>query len=51
MKQGMGKLTLSNGEYFEGSFLEDSISGSGTYHCLDGNTIRGRWNNNLLVDY
>jgi hypothetical protein len=36
LKQGKGKLYLSNGEYFEGEFDRDTAVGQGEFHTLTG---------------
>lgn len=43
MKEGSGKLELTNGEVFEGSFYHDSIEGQGTFYRQDGRRVRGVW--------
>ena len=40
---------LTNGETFEGEFVEDLVHGNGRYTCLDGSIIEGEWRENVLV--
>lgn len=47
LKEGRGKLMLTNGEYFIGNFSEDMIQGSGKFFGKDG-TIKGYWEANQL---
>jgi hypothetical protein len=47
-KNGKGVLYLSNGEYFEGSFLNDTAQGEGVYTTMTGRKLRGIWEMNLL---
>jgi hypothetical protein len=47
-KQGLGKLYLSNGEIFQGYFKADQIDGEGTFLFKNGETIIGKWKNNVL---
>lgn len=44
-----GKLVLSNGERFEGSFRNDVIEGKGIFYLMDGREVVGEWKNNYLV--
>jgi hypothetical protein len=37
-----------NGEYFEGSFLNDTAQGEGVYTTISGKKMRGIWEMNLL---
>ena len=50
-KVGYGKIYLSNGEYFEGTFSDDNIHGKGKFHSLRNNkeVVRGIWNKGVLV--
>jgi hypothetical protein len=48
LKQGVGKLVLSNDEYFEGSFYEDMIDGRGKFVGRKG-VVRGTWEANKLI--
>ncbi|CAD8155399.1 unnamed protein product [Paramecium octaurelia] len=47
-KEGQGTLYLSNGEKFEGTFLQDLISGFGSYVKANGQVVQGRWWRNKL---
>ena len=49
MKEGRGKLTLSNGEYFEGTFLGDAFEGEGRFYSMGGDTVHGLWQANKLA--
>lgn len=42
-KSGLGKLMLSNGEYYEGEFKNDLVSGKGTFFKQDGTIVKGVW--------
>jgi hypothetical protein len=48
-KKGKGKLMLSNGEYFEGTFCDDMVKGPGIFYCRNGTVVKGVWNNNHLI--
>ena len=48
-KKGKGKLMLSNGQYFEGTFNNDMVEGPGTFHRKNGQVIKGVWRQNHLV--
>lgn len=41
MKKGKGKLMLSNGEYFIGTFENDMVEGPGQFYRKDGSVISG----------
>lgn len=43
MKNGEGVLYLSNGERFEGEFIDDSIDGPGCFLRKNGQKIKGIW--------
>jgi hypothetical protein len=43
MKEGPGRLELTNGEVLDGRFYQDSIEGQGTFYTLDGRRVRGIW--------
>lgn len=47
-KEGVGRLTLTNGEIYEGEFYRDMIHGEGVFTKVNGSTIRGVWNESLL---
>jgi hypothetical protein len=49
LKSGSGKLKFSNGELFEGSFVEDMVQGEGMFYCRDGQRIHAVWMENQLV--
>jgi len=48
-KDGMGKLYLEDGCWFEGTFLEDRVNGKGIFYTVDNERIEGEWKNNKLV--
>lgn len=48
MKQGRGKLMLTNGEYYVGNFSEDMIDGNGKFFSKNG-VIKGVWEANQLI--
>lgn len=39
---------LSNGEYFEGTFVNDIVEGPGVFY-LKNKTIKGIWSNNQFL--
>lgn len=47
-KSGKGILMFSNGEYFEGTFVNDMVEGPGVFHRKN-QTIKGNWKNNQFV--
>ncbi|CAD8067168.1 unnamed protein product [Paramecium sonneborni] len=47
-KEGQGVLYLSNGDKFEGNFLQDLVSGPGKYIKANGQFVSGRWWRNKL---
>ena len=49
-KDGEGKMTFSNGEYFVGSFHKDMVEGPGEFHRMNGQVIKGVWNQNQMVE-
>jgi hypothetical protein len=48
-KNGQGTLFFINGERFEGNFVDDSVEGSGVFHCRNGASVVGVWRGNLMV--
>jgi hypothetical protein len=48
-KDGMGKLYLEDGSWFEGTFLEDRVNGKGVFYTIDNERVEGEWKNNKLV--
>ena len=48
-RNGHGKLTFINGEYFEGEFQDDQIAGQGQFHCLNGKKVTGEWQAGVMV--
>ena len=54
LKHGIGKLTFSNGSYYEGEWANDSINGKGSYTYFEGEkpdkwTTTGFWKNGQLI--
>jgi hypothetical protein len=49
VKQGKGRLKLSNGEIFEGEFKKDKIEGVGYFISMNGNKINGIWKDSKLI--
>jgi hypothetical protein len=49
LKSGHGTLFLSNGEYYEGEFMEDAANGEGRFVRMNGEVVAGRWLNNVFV--
>lgn len=47
-KEGVGKLTLSNGDFFLGEFEGDQANGLGVYYFKDGGKVVGIWKENKL---
>lgn len=45
---GVGTLTLTNGEVYEGEFWEDQVHGRGKFYALDGSVHPGTWQNDKL---
>ncbi len=43
-------MVFSNGEYFVGSFSKDMLDGPGEFHRMNGEVVRGVWNQNQLVE-
>ena len=43
LKNGPGKLYLSNGEYLSAEWLNDKVNGFGVFYCLNGEQIDGEW--------
>jgi len=41
-------LYLMNGEKYFGEFRNDKIHGKGTFTFIDGRSITGVWENNIL---
>lgn len=50
MRNGTGKLKLSNGEVFEGEFKEDEMEGEGRYYTMSGELVLGVWKNSKYVE-
>ena len=48
-KEGIGKLVLSNGEFYEGEFENDRINGKGRFVGGDGQVVKGVWKDNRLM--
>ena len=48
-KEGWGCLRLSNGECYEGNFLNDAVHGEGTYYPINQSPIKGVWRESVLV--
>ena len=48
-KHGKGKLKLSNGEVFIGSFMEDNVEGEGKFYHQDGSVVAGKWSKGFLM--
>lgn len=49
-RNGQGKLTFINGEYFEGEFRDDEITGDGEFFSLNGSKVVGRWEMGALAE-
>ena len=47
MKEGHGKLMLSNDEFYIGEFRDDKPHGKGTFHSKKG-TVHGVWSSGKL---
>ena len=45
---GVGTLTLTNGERYEGEFREDQLHGRGKFYAMDGTVHSGTWLNDCL---
>lgn len=48
MKEGRGKLSLSNGDSFDGNFENDTVEGEGVYTFAEGGQVHGVWRENRL---
>lgn len=44
-RQGRGKLTMQNGDVYEGNFLRNRMSGEGTMTYATGDRYVGQWSN------
>jgi hypothetical protein len=44
----MGKLTFTDGANYEGNFVDNEISGYGTYNWPDGRIYVGNWLDNKM---
>jgi hypothetical protein len=43
-RHGKGKVTYTNGDYYEGGFVDDKFHGDkGVYHWFDGDEYEGGW--------
>ena len=47
-KEGTGILLLTNGEVFEGQFSSDMVHGDGSFKRINGNLIKGCWEEGKL---
>ena len=45
---GDGHYSWKNGDYYEGSFLNDTLQGKGCYHWENGDKVEGFWMNNKI---
>lgn len=46
---GPGVIYMSNGEKFEGNFINDLAEGRGKYSTLDWKDVEGIWRNGCLI--
>jgi len=42
-KSGWGKITYMNGDWFEGTFVDDKRNGQGVYYFASGNRYEGTY--------
>jgi len=47
-KNGIGSVSITNGDKFVGNFVEDIVDGEGSYTIVNGRTILGIWRQNKL---
>ena len=48
---GMGKLILNTGEYYEGNFINDKANGYGVYMYNNGSVYIGSWKDNVMSGF
>lgn len=48
-KEGLGTLSIANGDVFVGDFRRDVVHGRGSYTTKDGQTFLGLWRENVLI--
>lgn len=48
---GKGIMTLSNGEKFEGTFVEGMIDGYGKFTSIDYKVTTGIWKEGILMSW
>jgi hypothetical protein len=46
----MGKILLTSGECIEGQFEDDMLNGWATFYQVNGQTVKGWYENNKLVE-
>lgn len=51
LKQGIGKLLLPNGDYYNGEFKNDKMDGHGEYIWADGERYNGNYKENMMHGY
>jgi len=49
LKNGHGRVKLSNGELFVGEFMDDVAHGDGKFYCMSGEVRHGKWMNGIMV--
>ncbi len=49
LKHGRGKIILTSGECIEGEFEDDMLNGWAVFYRADGDSLKGWYKNNLLV--
>ena len=49
-KQGLGTLTMANGDVFVGNFARDVVHGRGSYTPKSSQPFIGLWRQNVLID-
>lgn len=50
-KTGISSLYFADGGNFVGTFEDDEVNGFGTYNSKTGECFKGRWKNNVLIDF
>ena len=48
-KEGLGTLSLVNGERYVGEFKQDMVHGQGKYHTMESEVVNGVWELNKFI--
>ena len=49
LKEGNGTYTSSQGDKYEGQWMNDQLNGQGSYTAADGTRLNGAWRNNRFI--